>query len=139
MPSCSTNESTAPELAGDSTPCSSSRPTVHGTGACATHSSRDWPRAPPRGGDQMVNESLVAAKLVELTDRLERAGSRCPATAAQLAADRDALDLVAFNLMLAVQTCADIAAHVITDEGWPAAETLAAAFNRLVEHGVTRP
>ncbi len=86
----------------------------------------------------MVNADLIAAKLVELADRIQRARSRCPATVAELAADRDALDLVAFNLMLAVQTCADIAAHVITDEGWSAAKTLAGAFDRLVEHGVTR-
>jgi len=43
---------------------------------------------------------------------------------------------VSFNLMLAVQTCADIAAHVIADENWPAATSLAAGFNRLGEQGV---
>lgn len=84
----------------------------------------------------MVNADLVAAKLVELSDRLARARSRCPQTPGQLAADRDALDLVAFNLMLAVQVCADVAAHIIADEGWPAAATMAAAFGRLAEHGV---
>ena len=46
------------------------------------------------------------------------------------------LDLVSFNLMLAVQSCVDIASHAIADEGWPPAGTLADAFARLAEHGV---
>lgn len=41
--------------------------------------------------------------------------------------------------MLAVQTCSDIAAHIIADEGWPAAQSLAAAFDRLRAEGVVSP
>jgi uncharacterized protein YutE (UPF0331/DUF86 family) len=33
------------------------------------------------------------------------------------------VDLVSFNLVLAVQSCSDIASHIIADEGWPAAQT----------------
>jgi uncharacterized protein YutE (UPF0331/DUF86 family) len=84
----------------------------------------------------MVNEDLISAKLAELGDRLERVKLHCPATAQALAGDRDALDLVSFNLLLAVQSCADIASHIIADEGWPSAVTLADGFERLREHGV---
>jgi uncharacterized protein YutE (UPF0331/DUF86 family) len=84
----------------------------------------------------VVNQDLIAAKLADLADRLERVRSRRSADAADLATDRDALDLVSFNLMLAVQICADICSHVIADEGWPAATTLAAGFNRLRDQGV---
>ena len=84
----------------------------------------------------MVNRGLLAAKLAELADRVARVRARCPATAEGLTRDRDALDLVAFNLMLAVQSCADIASHIVADERWPAATTLAAGFQRLAEHGV---
>jgi uncharacterized protein YutE (UPF0331/DUF86 family) len=84
----------------------------------------------------MVNRDLLAAKLAELAQRVRRAVDRCPPTADALARDPDALDLVSFNLMLAVQSCADIASHVIADEGWPVARTLAEGFNRLNEHGV---
>lgn len=87
----------------------------------------------------MVNEGLVRTKLSELGERIERVRARCPATADALAADRDALEIVAFNLMLAVQVCADIAAHLVADEGWPAPRTLAEGFDRLAEHGVTTP
>lgn len=85
----------------------------------------------------MVNASIIAAKLADLANRIERAHRHCPATSNELATDVDALDLVSFNLMLAVQTCSDIAFHIISDEGWPTASSLSAGFDRLVEHGLT--
>lgn len=84
----------------------------------------------------MVKPDLVAAKLSELADRVARVRARCPESPEALAKDRDALDLVAFNLMLAVQICADIASHVIADEGWPAARGLAEGFARMAERGI---
>ena len=56
----------------------------------------------------MVNKDLVVAKLSELVDRIARARQHCPAEATQLASDRDALDLVSFNLMLAVQASSEL-------------------------------
>jgi uncharacterized protein YutE (UPF0331/DUF86 family) len=38
--------------------------------------------------------------------------------------------------MLSVQTCADIASHLIADEGWAAAPSLGVAFERLRDQGV---
>jgi uncharacterized protein YutE (UPF0331/DUF86 family) len=84
----------------------------------------------------MVDRDLVAAKLGELAEHVARVRARCKATADELRRDRDALDLVAFNLMLAVQACADVASHVIADEGWPPATSLGTAFERFEEHGV---
>jgi uncharacterized protein YutE (UPF0331/DUF86 family) len=88
----------------------------------------------------VVDRDVVLAKLGELADRITRLRTLCPPTTDDLAADRDRADLVAFNLMLAVQSCLDIASHLIADEGWRAATTLAGAFQRLAEHGVlTKP
>jgi uncharacterized protein YutE (UPF0331/DUF86 family) len=84
----------------------------------------------------MTDRDVVAAKLAELEDRLGRVRVHRRGSAAELAADRDGSDLVAFNLMLAVQTCLDVASHVIADEGWPPAGTLAESFHRLAQHGV---
>ena len=84
----------------------------------------------------MVDADVIAAKLRELEDRILRVKAHCPPDAASLAADRDALDLVSFNLMLAVQACLDIASHLIADEGWTVATSLGDAFQRLGEHGV---
>jgi uncharacterized protein YutE (UPF0331/DUF86 family) len=84
----------------------------------------------------MVDRDLIAAKLAELADRVARVRSRCPRTVEELSDDRDALDVVSFNLMLAVQSCADIASHIIADEGWPPASNLAGGFNRLRDEHV---
>jgi uncharacterized protein YutE (UPF0331/DUF86 family) len=87
----------------------------------------------------MVDKDLLAAKLADLADRLHRVRSHTPADASALAADRDTLDIVAFNLMLCVQIGADIASHLIADEGWPAASSLAEGFVRLEERQVVSP
>ena len=76
----------------------------------------------------MVDIDVIAAKLADLRDRIGRVEAHRTADADSLARDRDALDLVAFNLMLAVQACADIASHLIADEGWAAAASLGDAF-----------
>lgn len=84
----------------------------------------------------MVNADLVSAKLVELAARVLQIRRHVPATAAELLENADALDLVSFNLMLAVQICADIASHIVADEAWPPARSLAEGFDRLNEHDV---
>lgn len=84
----------------------------------------------------MVRKDLIAAKLAELAERMARVRAKRPATAVGLAGDADALDIVSFNLMLAVQLCADIATHITADEGWTPAKSLAEGFARLQEHGV---
>lgn len=87
----------------------------------------------------MVDRKVVIARLSDLADRVARARAHAKPSADELASDRDALDLVSFNLMLAVQACADIASHVIADQGWLPARTLADAFARLAERGVIDP
>ena len=84
----------------------------------------------------MVRVDVVTSKLAELEARLARVRLHTPSTAAALRDDQDALDLVSFNLMLCVQSAADVASHVVSDEGWRPAATLADAFDRLGEHGV---
>ena len=87
----------------------------------------------------MVDRDLLAAKLSDLADRIGRVRRHRPASASELARDRDRLDLVSFNLMLAVQVCLDVASHLIADEGWPVAPDLAASFVRLSEKGALSP
>lgn len=84
----------------------------------------------------MVDRELVQAKLAELEQRIARVREHCPSTPDQLAADRDALDLVSFNLMLAIQSCADMSSHIIADEAWPSARSLSDGFERLRDRGV---
>ena len=84
----------------------------------------------------MVDASVIAAKLGELDERIGRVRLHRPAAAEALRDDLDARDLVSFNLMLAVQSCLDVASHLIADEGWKPAASLAESFRRLAEHGV---
>jgi uncharacterized protein YutE (UPF0331/DUF86 family) len=84
----------------------------------------------------MVDENVITSKLAELEARVARVRHHCPADAEALADDQDAFDLVAFNLMLAVQACVDVAGHLIADQGWAPAKDLREAFQRLQEHGV---
>lgn len=84
----------------------------------------------------MVDRDVVAAKLAQLSEHIARVRKACPATADELRTDQDRCDLVAFNLMLAVQDCLDVASHIIADEGWPTATTLAEAFRRLGDEDV---
>lgn len=59
----------------------------------------------------MVREQIVQRKLAELDARVARVRTHRRASTDELASDRDALDLVAFNLMLAVQAACDLAAQ----------------------------
>ncbi len=84
----------------------------------------------------MVNRDIVAAKLADLAQRVARVRTHAKASEAALTGDLDAIDLISFNLMLAVQVCADIASHIVADEGWVAARTVGEAFTRLAQHAV---
>jgi len=84
----------------------------------------------------MVQLEIVQRKLAELDARVARVRAHRKSSPDDLASDRDALDLVAFNLMLAVQAACDLATHLISDEGWTAPATAAESFQRLAEHQV---
>jgi uncharacterized protein YutE (UPF0331/DUF86 family) len=84
----------------------------------------------------VVRPEIAQRKLAELEDRVARVRVHRRASPDDLASDRDALDLVAFNLMLAVQAACDLASHLISDEGWTAPPTVAECFPRLAEHQV---
>ncbi|HEY6880181.1 MAG TPA: DUF86 domain-containing protein [Polyangiales bacterium] len=84
----------------------------------------------------MVNRDVAAEKLAQLALRLNRVRTHAKGSAAELAADADATDLVSFNLMVAIQNCLDLASHIISDAQWPPVRTLGEAFVRLCEHGV---
>lgn len=80
--------------------------------------------------------NAVTAKLRELSERMARVRTLIPPNASVLATDQDILDLVSFNLMLSVQSCLDLATHMIPDDDLPFAPTTAEAVQRLSEHGV---
>lgn len=84
----------------------------------------------------MVNRTVLAIKLSELADRVAQVRKHRKPSVSELQADRDAAELVSFNLLLAVQACADVASHCIADERWPVAKSIGDSFTRLEERGV---
>jgi uncharacterized protein YutE (UPF0331/DUF86 family) len=84
----------------------------------------------------MVDVDVLSAKLKELAHRIAKVRQYNPLAPEDLEKDGDRLDLVSFNLMLAIQACLDIASHVISDEEWTVAITMAESFRRLAEHEV---
>jgi uncharacterized protein YutE (UPF0331/DUF86 family) len=82
----------------------------------------------------MVDINVVSERLKQLSLRTAKVRALCPAGLEALTGD--ALDLVSFNLFLAVQICVDLATHLISDESWEPAATNREAFERLEERGV---
>lgn len=84
----------------------------------------------------MVDFEIMTAKLAALDRHVAQVRKHSPLTADALRADQDRTDLVSFNLMLALQTCLDLAAHLIADQEWTPTAKSADAFARLEAHGV---
>ena len=78
-----------------------------------------------------MDADVIAAKLESLRRCIARVEARCPATAATLAKDVDAQDIVALNLSRAVQLCVDLALHRISTGGDVAPATMGGAFDML--------
>ena len=58
-----------------------------------------------------MDQAVIDQKLESLRRCVARLEARCPESAAALAADLDAQDIVALNLTRAIQLCVDLAAH----------------------------
>ena len=85
-------------------------------------------------------EQLIEQKLESLRRCLERIRSRLPETAAQLATDPDAQDIVALNLTRSIQICVDIASHWVSEyPELPAPQTMGESFDLLSRIDVINP
>jgi uncharacterized protein YutE (UPF0331/DUF86 family) len=78
---------------------------------------------------------ILLTKLDALQRCLERVKAKTPESADILQKDLDRQDIIALNLERAVQSCVDIAAHVIAQQNVPAPGTMAESFARLQELG----
>jgi uncharacterized protein YutE (UPF0331/DUF86 family) len=87
----------------------------------------------------MIAAAVLTAKLADISSRLTSVRKHRAPDADAYASNHDARDLVAFNLMLAVQSAADLALHIVSDEGLTAVQTVGEAFSRLGEHCVLEP
>jgi uncharacterized protein YutE (UPF0331/DUF86 family) len=79
---------------------------------------------------------LIEQKLESLRRSIHRVKEKCPATAAELASDYDAQDILSLNLARAVQMCVDIGAHLVSDSEFPPPGTMGKTFDILCEAGM---
>lgn len=86
-----------------------------------------------------MDRQVIEQKLESMRRCLGRIETKCPPTAALLAADADAQDIVSLNLTRAIQLAVDIGAHVIAQMETPPPDTMGQTFDRLAETGVIDP
>lgn len=84
-------------------------------------------------------EDILRSKIRSLIRCLDRVRDKLPASAAALADDIDAQDIVVINLQRAVQQAVDIATHVIADHGLLPPTDMGNSFQRLQEKGWITP
>lgn len=83
-----------------------------------------------------MDREVIDAKLESLRRCLQRLRDKLPTDATELALDPDRQDIIALNLVRAVQVSADIAAHIVAERGWPVPATMGEGFQLLAEHGL---
>lgn len=83
-----------------------------------------------------MDRSVIDAKLESLRRCVQRLRDRRTENVQALAGDPDRQDIIALNLVRAVQTSTDIAAHIVAHNGWPVPSTMGESFALLAEHGV---
>ncbi len=78
-----------------------------------------------------MNLDIINRKLESLRRCVARIHSKMPLTQDNLQTDYDLQDIVSVNLERAVQTCVDIAAHMISETEASPPNTMAESFSRL--------
>ena len=84
----------------------------------------------------MTKPDLVAYKSSRVSTRLARVRSGIAVGSEAFLSRIDLIEQVAFNMFLAIQESADIASHIVTDEGWGTPATVAEVFEFLQRQGV---
>jgi len=83
-----------------------------------------------------MDREVIEQKIESLRRCVDRVRLKTPATAAILAGDPDAQDILTLNLTRAVQLCVDIGAHLIAAKDKPAPDTMGQTFDVLTDMGV---
>ena len=87
----------------------------------------------------MVDRDLIVSKADAIKKHVDRAVKKSQVDITGFINDRDRQDIVLFNLQMAVQNCIDIAAHIISDEGFGVPGSNNEMFYLLEENGYIGP
>lgn len=80
-----------------------------------------------------MDREVIEQKIESLRRCVERIRQKSPATAAALASDQDAQDILTLNLTRAVQLCVDVGAHLIAAQNKPVPNTMGQTFDVLAD------
>ena len=87
----------------------------------------------------MVDRDLLRRKLAELAEYVGQASEYRDLTVEDYRADWKTQRIVERTLQMAIETCLDVASHVIADRGLGPPSTYAEAFEILVRAGLMSP
>lgn len=79
----------------------------------------------------MVKRNIILTKIAFIREHLERVRSHVHGSLDDFLKDRDRQDVVCFNLVQAIQGCADLASHIVSDEDWGIPSSYKDAFQIL--------
>ena len=83
-----------------------------------------------------MDKDLLLNKLESLRRCLQRVEDKTPESLDLLSGDYDTQDIIVLNLERAIQTCVDVALHIISDAEVPVPETMSQAFGGLAQIGL---
>lgn len=84
----------------------------------------------------MVRQPVIRGKIGRVEEHLKRIRVLPQRSLEAFKKDTVAQDVILFNLTQAIQGCIDIAAHIVSDEGWGLPGTQSEAFDILCEKEV---
>jgi uncharacterized protein YutE (UPF0331/DUF86 family) len=84
----------------------------------------------------MVDRDLLLAKSAGVRAHIDRIAAKSGEDLQIFTSDVDRQDIVAFNLHLAIENCIDIAAHIISENGWGVPGSASEMLYMLEEKGL---
>jgi uncharacterized protein YutE (UPF0331/DUF86 family) len=82
----------------------------------------------------LIDKDLLLSKASSVRRHLKRAEEKSKPDLKTFLADIDRQEIVMFNLQMAIQNCVDIAAHIISEEGYGIPDSTAEMFYLLEEN-----
>lgn len=87
----------------------------------------------------MVDKDLILAKAGAIKRHCKRVSVKSNVDFDSFKADLDRQEIVMFNLQMAIQTCIDIAAHIVSEEGYGVPGSNNEMFYMLEENELLEP
>ena len=84
----------------------------------------------------MVDKTLILRKLAELEEYLGQVKEYASITVDRYSKDWKTQRVVERTLQMMIETCADVAGHIISDKGYRVPATYADTFRVLYENGI---